>query len=94
MKARAQVRCTPRKKKSTRPKAIPVSAEEEIKRVIPTIKRLSKFLKTPISVDTYKAEVAKEAKEKKNLDMQYAEAFRRIKLYVPKQQEELKEAQE
>jgi LmbE family N-acetylglucosaminyl deacetylase len=29
------------------------------------------------------AEVAKEAKEKKGLDMQYAEAFRRIKLHVP-----------
>jgi hypothetical protein len=34
------------------------------------------------------AEVAKEAKEKKGLDMQYAESFRRIKLYIPKQQEE------
>jgi LmbE family N-acetylglucosaminyl deacetylase len=31
------------------------------------------------------AEVAKEAKEKKGLDMQYAEAFRRIKLHIPKQ---------
>ncbi|HLI89583.1 MAG TPA: PIG-L deacetylase family protein [Ktedonobacteraceae bacterium] len=29
------------------------------------------------------AAVAKEAKEKKGLDMRYAEAFRRIKLYVP-----------
>jgi len=29
------------------------------------------------------AAVAKEAKEKKGLDMQYAEAFRRIKLHVP-----------
>jgi len=28
---------------------------------------------------------AKEAKEKKGLDMQYAESFRRIKLYVPKE---------
>jgi LmbE family N-acetylglucosaminyl deacetylase len=28
-------------------------------------------------------EVAKEAKEKKGLEMQYAESFRRIKLYVP-----------
>ncbi|HEX6552394.1 MAG TPA: PIG-L deacetylase family protein [Ktedonobacteraceae bacterium] len=33
------------------------------------------------------AETAKQAKEKKGLDMQYAEAFRRIKLYVPKQEE-------
>jgi len=30
------------------------------------------------------AGTAKEAKEKKGLDMQYAESFRRIKLYVPK----------
>jgi LmbE family N-acetylglucosaminyl deacetylase len=29
------------------------------------------------------AQVAQEAKEKKGLDMQYAESFRRIKLYVP-----------
>ena len=34
------------------------------------------------------AETAKEAKEKKGLDMQYAEAFRRIKLYVPKQEKQ------
>jgi LmbE family N-acetylglucosaminyl deacetylase len=33
------------------------------------------------------AEIAKEAKEKKGLEMQCAEAFRRIKLYVPKQEE-------
>src|SRR5215469_5183731 len=32
------------------------------------------------------AETAKEAKEKKGLEMEYAEAFRRIKLYVPKQE--------
>jgi LmbE family N-acetylglucosaminyl deacetylase len=29
------------------------------------------------------AQVAKEAKEKKGLDMQYAEAFRRVKIHVP-----------
>lgn len=33
------------------------------------------------------AGTAKEAKEKKGLDMQYAESFRRIKLYVPKKEE-------
>lgn len=38
------------------------------------------------------AETAKEAKEKKGLEMEYAEAFRRIKLYVPK--EEKKEESE
>ncbi len=32
------------------------------------------------------AGTAKEAKEKKGLEMQYAEAFRRIKLYVPKEE--------
>ncbi len=31
------------------------------------------------------AETAKEAKEKKGLDMQYAESFRRIKLFVPEE---------
>lgn len=31
---------------------------------------------------------AKEAKEKKGLEMEYAEAFRRIKLYIPKQETE------
>src|SRR5579859_683273 len=37
------------------------------------------------------AEIAKEAKEKKGLEMQYAEAFRRIKLYVPKEEKEKEE---
>jgi LmbE family N-acetylglucosaminyl deacetylase len=34
------------------------------------------------------AEAAKEAREKKGLEMEYAEAFRRIKLYVPKAEAE------
>jgi LmbE family N-acetylglucosaminyl deacetylase len=34
------------------------------------------------------AAVAKEAKEKKGLDMQYAEAFRRIKLHIPPEPKE------
>jgi len=44
-------------------------------------------------VRKWAAETAKEAKEKKGLDMQYAEAFRRIKFYVPKkgEQEQLPE---
>lgn len=33
-------------------------------------------------------ETAKEAKEKKGLELQYAEAFRRIKLYIPKKDEQ------
>jgi dihydropteroate synthase len=46
---------------STRPGSDPVSTEEELRRVIPAIKALSKRLKIPISVDTYKSEVAEEA---------------------------------
>ena len=38
-------------------------------------------------VHKWGAEIAKVAKEKKSLEMQYAEAFRRIKLYIPKQEE-------
>ncbi len=34
------------------------------------------------------AGTAKEAKEKRSLDMEYAEGFRRIKLYVPKQEDQ------
>ncbi|HTZ11047.1 MAG TPA: dihydropteroate synthase [Candidatus Margulisiibacteriota bacterium] len=44
---------------STRPGAKAVSAKEELKRVIPAIKVLAKKLNVPISVDTYKPEVAK-----------------------------------
>ena len=45
---------------STRPGALPVSVSEEIHRVIPVIAAL-KDLSVPISVDTYKPDVAKEA---------------------------------
>lgn len=48
---------------STRPGAVAVSAEEEMRRVIPVIKALSARVKVPISIDTYKAEVAKEGVE-------------------------------
>lgn len=48
---------------STRPGSSPVTAEDEIERVIPVIKRLSSELDVPISIDTYKAEVAKQAIE-------------------------------
>ena len=47
---------------STRPGSQPVSAEEEIRRVIPVIQALRKeFPDTLISVDTYKAKVAQAA---------------------------------
>ncbi|WP_053368701.1 dihydropteroate synthase [Bacillus sp. FJAT-27245] len=46
---------------STRPGHEPVSLEEELGRVIPIIELLAKEVDVPISVDTYKAEVAREA---------------------------------
>lgn len=46
---------------STRPGHTYIEANEEIKRVIPVIKRLKKEINVPISVDTYKSEVANEA---------------------------------
>lgn len=46
---------------STRPGSSIVSIEDEIARVIPVIKRLSKEIEVPISIDTYKAEVARQA---------------------------------
>ncbi len=46
---------------STRPGAKPVSLEEELKRVIPLIERLALQIEAPISIDTTKAGVAKEA---------------------------------
>lgn len=48
---------------STRPGASTVTQEEELDRVIPVIKNLSRVIKAPISIDTYKAEVAKQAIE-------------------------------
>jgi dihydropteroate synthase len=46
---------------STRPGHVPVSAEEELERVIPVIRALKEHVDLPISIDTYKAEVAREA---------------------------------
>lgn len=48
---------------STRPGHATVSLEEELKRVIPIIEVLSKKISVPMSIDTYKAEVAKKAIE-------------------------------
>lgn len=48
---------------STRPGAEPITIDEEIKRTLPVIKKLSKRIKVPISIDTAKPEVAKEALE-------------------------------
>ncbi|MEK6692199.1 MAG: dihydropteroate synthase [Nitrospirota bacterium] len=46
---------------STRPGALPLSHEEELGRVIPVIEKLKNRLRIPISIDTYKAEVARAA---------------------------------
>lgn len=46
---------------STRPGSDRVSTDEECERILPVIKQLSETLKIPISVDTYKHEVAEEA---------------------------------
>ena len=46
---------------STRPFSNPVSEEEEIRRVVPVIEKLSKRIPIPISIDTTKAGVAEQA---------------------------------
>jgi dihydropteroate synthase len=46
---------------STRPGSEPVALREEIARTIPVIEALAKNIKVPISIDTYKAEVARRA---------------------------------
>lgn len=46
---------------STRPGAHPVPLEEELRRVIPVVDRLVEELGAPVSVDTKKAEVARQA---------------------------------
>jgi dihydropteroate synthase len=46
---------------STRPGAPPVSAEEELGRVLPVIQRLAAELAVPVSIDSYKSEVAEKA---------------------------------
>jgi len=49
---------------STRPGAMPVSEEEELKRVLPVIDIVAKKVDIPVSIDTYKANVAKQAVER------------------------------
>lgn len=46
---------------STRPGAARLSAAEEAGRVVPVLRRLAPRLRAPVSVDTYKAEVARQA---------------------------------
>ncbi len=49
---------------STRPGAEPLPAAEELRRVLPVVERLAADRRVPVSIDTYKAAVAKEAVER------------------------------
>jgi dihydropteroate synthase len=46
---------------STRPGAAPVSESEEMARVLPVIEALTRHLDVPVSIDTYKSRVARQA---------------------------------
>lgn len=46
---------------STRPGAATVSPDEELRRVLPVLRRLTERLSVPISVDTFRAEIARQA---------------------------------
>jgi dihydropteroate synthase len=46
---------------STRPGAHPLTADEELSRVVPVLKAIAPCVSAPISIDTYKSEVAKAA---------------------------------
>jgi dihydropteroate synthase len=48
---------------SSRPGALPITEEEELRRIIPLLERLSSELTVPLSVDTYKSSVARKALE-------------------------------
>jgi dihydropteroate synthase len=46
---------------STRPGAMPVSPEEELRRVLPVLEGLARQTRVPLSIDTSKAEIARQA---------------------------------
>src|SRR5580765_1767085 len=48
---------------STRPGAVPVGEEEELRRVLPVIRELVRQVTVPISIDTMKPAVARQAIE-------------------------------
>ena len=48
---------------STRPGAVPVAVETEMSRILPVLSELVPCLRIPISIDTYKSEVARRALE-------------------------------
>src|SRR5207302_3321362 len=48
---------------STRPGHVPVPASEELRRVLPVVTRLAREAGVPVSIDTWKLEVAEAAVE-------------------------------
>ena len=46
---------------STRPGSTPISINEELQRVIPVVEKVAREISVPLSVDTYKLEVARRA---------------------------------
>jgi dihydropteroate synthase len=46
---------------STRPDSAPVPMDEELRRVVPVVEKLATVVSVPLSVDTYKLEVARQA---------------------------------
>jgi dihydropteroate synthase len=46
---------------STRPGSMPISAEEELARLLPALEAVASHVQVPISVDTYKSQVARPA---------------------------------
>src|SRR5262245_55350387 len=49
---------------STRPGAEPITLEEELRRVVPVVEALAGKMRVPISIDTSKAEVARQCLER------------------------------
>lgn len=45
---------------STRPGAAKISVEEELRRVLPAVREVCRHINIPVSIDTYKSEVAEE----------------------------------
>ncbi len=46
---------------STRPASTPLAPDEELRRVIPVVEKIAQQISVPLSVDTYKLEVARQA---------------------------------
>jgi dihydropteroate synthase len=46
---------------STRPSSTPIPINEELRRIIPVVEKLAQEISLPLSVDTYKLEVARQA---------------------------------